>query len=97
MDAILPRLPAEARRTVSEACFDRSQDPSDPVEPPGPRDTTDDFFCLRFQVHYPSLDCAIRTKHRTCPACFDCDQGRFNLKRHERSPAVLRFRLPSSA
>ena len=43
----------------------------------------DDFFCLRYEVWYPSMDCAIRTKYRTCNGCLDCDQGRFNLKRHE--------------
>ena len=42
----------------------------------------DDFFCIRFAVWYPSFDCAFRTKFRTCPACSNCDQGRFNLKRH---------------
>jgi hypothetical protein len=47
-----------------------------------PRDANDDFFCLRFRVWYPSVDCAYRTLHRTCPGCFDCEQGRFNLKRH---------------
>ncbi|HEX6851224.1 MAG TPA: hypothetical protein VF139_07425 [Candidatus Polarisedimenticolaceae bacterium] len=43
---------------------------------------TDDFFCLRFAVWYPSFDCAFRTKFQTCPSCSNCDQGRFNLKRH---------------
>jgi hypothetical protein len=47
-----------------------------------PRDAEDDFFCLRFGVWYPSVDCAYRTLYRTCPGCFDCEQGRFNLKRH---------------
>ena len=42
----------------------------------------DDFFCIRFAVWYPSFDCAFRTKFRTCPSCSNCDQGRFNLKRH---------------
>jgi hypothetical protein len=46
------------------------------------RDPEDDFFCLRFGVWYPSVDCAYRTLHRTCPGCADCEQGRFNLKRH---------------
>jgi hypothetical protein len=42
----------------------------------------DDFYCLRFAVWYPSFDCAFRTKFQTCPSCSNCDQGRFNLKRH---------------
>ena len=52
----------------------------------------DDFFCLRFGVWYPSVDCAYRTLYRTCPGCFDCEQGRFNLKRHRAS-----LRSPRSA
>lgn len=55
------------------------------------RDVEDDFFCLRFQVWYPSKDCAIRTKFRTCGGCLDCDQGRFNLKRHAASLRGYRF------
>jgi hypothetical protein len=47
-----------------------------------PRDSGDDFFCLRYRVWYPSHDCAFRTHHRTSAGCLDCDQGRFNLKRH---------------
>jgi hypothetical protein len=50
-----------------------------------PRDGRDDFFCLRFAVWYPSIDCAYRTLYRTCPGCLDCEQGRFNLKRHRDS------------
>ena len=46
------------------------------------RETTDDFFCLRYGVWYASIDCAYRTRHRTAPGCLGCDQGRFNLKRH---------------
>ena len=46
------------------------------------REATDDFFCLRYRVWYPSVDCAYRTFYRTCPGCSDCEQGRFNLKRH---------------
>jgi len=52
------------------------------------RDAADDFFCLRYQVWYPSVDCAFRTRHRTCEGCNDCEQGRFNLKRH--APTLLR-------
>jgi hypothetical protein len=47
-----------------------------------PRDAEDDFYCLRYQVWYPSHDCAFRTHFRTSPGCLDCQQGRFNLKRH---------------
>jgi hypothetical protein len=56
---------------------------SDPES--SPRDAHDDFFCLRFGVWYPSIDCAYRTLYRTCPGCLDCEQGRFNLKRHRGS------------
>ena len=52
----------------------------------------DDFFCLRFGVWYASLDCAIRSRYRTCAGCYDCDQGRFNLKRH--AAAFGRFYRP---
>ena len=48
------------------------------------RHPEDDFFCNRFQVWYPSLDCAFRTRFRTSDGCLDCEQGRFNLKRHSR-------------
>ena len=51
----------------------------------------DDFFCLRYQVWYPSLDCAVRTKFRTSPGCLDCDQGRFNLHRHAAALRRVRF------
>ena len=51
----------------------------------------DDFFCLRYQVWYASLDCAIRSRFRTCTGCLDCEQGRFNLKRHR--AALSRSRL----
>jgi hypothetical protein len=46
------------------------------------RDSGDDFFCQRYQLWYPSIDCAIRTRYRTSGGCANCDQGRFNLKRH---------------
>lgn len=42
----------------------------------------DDFFCLRYGVWYPSFDCAVRTRFRTFQGCRECDQGRFNLRRH---------------
>ena len=46
------------------------------------RGPADDFFCLRYQIWYPSPECAIRTKFKTSAGCLDCEQGRFNLKRH---------------
>lgn len=55
------------------------------------RDPEDDFFCLRFEVWYSSLDCAVRTKFRTCEGCMNCEQGRFNLKRHASALVTLRF------
>jgi hypothetical protein len=58
-----------------------------------PRDADDDFSCLRYRVSYPSIDCAFRTLYRTCPGCLDCEQGRFNLKRHR---ATLLRRRPLS-
>jgi hypothetical protein len=58
------------------------------------RDPEDDFFCLRFQVWYPSFDCAIRTRYRTCPSCLGCEQGLFNLQRHRTAIQRLRFFPP---
>jgi hypothetical protein len=60
------------------------------------RDPDDDFFCIRYQVWYPSFDCAVRTKFRTSDACRDCEQGRFNLKRHavELRNSRLRISFP---
>lgn len=52
----------------------------------------DDFFCLRYQVWYPSVDCAVRTRFRTAPGCANCDQGRFNARRHATS--VMRLSRP---
>jgi hypothetical protein len=46
------------------------------------REPGDDFYCLRYELWYPSIDCAIRTRYRTAPGCANCDQGRFNLRRH---------------
>jgi hypothetical protein len=54
-------------------------------------EAADDFRCLRFKVSYPSIDCAFRTLYKTCPGCLDCEQGRFNLKRHR---ATLLRRRP---
>lgn len=50
-----------------------------------PRLPDDDFFCLRYDVWYPSVDCAFRTLHRSADGCLRCEQGRFNLKRHRDS------------
>jgi hypothetical protein len=53
------------------------------------RDPGDDFFCQRYQLWYPSIDCAIRTRYRTSGGCANCDQGRFNLRRH--ASALIRL------
>ena len=58
------------------------------------RGPLDDFFCLRYQVWYPSPECAIRTKFKTAPGCMDCEQGRFNLKRHSAALRDVRFHFP---
>ncbi|MBZ5638503.1 MAG: hypothetical protein LAO51_07045 [Acidobacteriia bacterium] len=55
------------------------------------RGPSDDFFCLRYQVWYPSPDCAIRTKFKTSNGCLDCEQGRFNLKRHSAALRGVHF------
>jgi len=55
------------------------------------REPEDDFFCLRYEIWYPSLDCALRTKFRTSPGCEQCQQGRFNLKRHSQALRGVRF------
>lgn len=57
------------------------------------RESDDDFFCLRYEVWYPSFDCAMRTKFRTSPGCQQCQQGRFNLKRHSQALRQVRFPL----
>ena len=57
------------------------------------RDAGDDFFCLRYGVWYPSFDCAVRTRYRTSPGCRNCEQGRFNLKRHQGVVVRSRFRF----
>lgn len=54
----------------------------------------DDFFCNRYEVWYPSTDCAFRTKFHTSPGCLNCEQGRFNLKRHAVSLRSARFAPP---
>jgi len=73
--------------------FSPSLEPTEQAALRGRREPGDDFFCLRFQVWYPSVDCAFRTRFSTSPGCADCDQGRFNLRRHAaalpRSPFVV--------
>lgn len=41
----------------------------------------DDFYCWKFQIWYPSIDCAYRVQNRTCSPCSNCAQGRRNLER----------------
>jgi hypothetical protein len=50
----------------------------------------DDFFCWKFQLWYPSIDCAYRVQHQTCEPCSDCAQGRRNLEL--RAPDLSRRR-----
>jgi hypothetical protein len=64
-----------------------------PAAARAPRCPGDDFFCLRYEVWYSSIDCAVRTKFETCAGCRHCEQGRFNLKRHRASLARVRFPL----
>lgn len=61
----------------------------DEVGQGGFRDTRDDFYCLRHSVWYNSVDCAYRTKFHTCPSCENCEQGRFNHKRHNDALSVV--------
>lgn len=58
---------------------------------PWGRQSGDDFFCIRYQVWYSSFDCALRTKFSTCEGCFNCDQGRFNFRRHATALRDVRF------
>ncbi len=62
-----------------------------PEIPSGRREPGDDFFCLRFRIWYPSIDCAFRTRFGTSSACARCDQGRFNLRRHAAALRGARF------
>lgn len=55
------------------------------------RGAEDDFFCWKFQLWYPSLDCAYRVRHRTCAPCSDCAQGRRNLERRSEDLDRRRF------
>lgn len=67
-----------------------------PDIPCGRRESGDDFFCIRFRIWYPSIDCAFRTRFATSPACSRCDQGRFNLKRHASALRGARFLSPGA-
>ena len=58
------------------------------------READDDFRCLRYKVWYASIDCAFRTLYKTCPGCLNCEQGRFNLKRHRATLLRRRPLLP---
>ena len=60
------------------------------------RDPEDDFFCIRYQVWYPSFDCAIRTKFQTSDGCKQCEQGCFNLKQHASALQRSRLRFPQA-
>ena len=78
------------------AMFDPNDDVLDDAPRAGPVGrpaTEDDFFCIRYRVWYPSFDCAIRTRFRTSEGCLRCDQGRFNLKRHNSALRGFRWRL----
>jgi hypothetical protein len=102
---ILPS-PQETRSIRGLKVSARNQHDGEPLPtPPGlavlpptaqraPRGPEDDFFCLRYEVWYPSVDCAVRTKFKTAPGCRNCEQGRFNLKRHHAALARTRFPLP---
>ena len=88
--------PEGALGTEERAMFDPHEDVEDDAQgtiPVGTRATGDDFFCLRYRVWYPSFDCAIRTRFHTAEGCLRCDQGRFNLKRHDAAVRGIRWRL----
>jgi len=77
---------------MAEADYSRTDAvPWEPARSGSPRD---DFYCLRFAVWYPSYDCAFRTRFRTSHGCLDCEQGRFNLKRHAEALRGARFPFP---
>ncbi len=81
---------------LGTAMIDLDEDPPEETPGAGPvgtRATEDDFFCIRYRVWYPSFDCAIRTRFQTAPGCLRCDQGRFNLKRHQQALRGFRWRL----
>lgn len=42
----------------------------------------DDFYCWKYQIWYPSVDCAYRVKFKTFKGCLNCNQGHLNLKAH---------------
>ena len=54
---------------------------------------SDDFYCLRYQLWYTSIDCGYRTRFRSAPGCLRCEQGRFNEKRHAQALTHVRFPL----
>ena len=72
---------------------DDAPDDAPSTNPAGTRQPGDDFICNRYRVWYPSFDCALRTRFRTSAGCLRCDQGRFNLKRHESALRGVRLRL----
>lgn len=67
------------------------------VHPDTGRLAGDDFFCLRYQIWYTSIDCAYRTRFQSAPGCLRCEQGRFNEKRHSQSLIKIRFPLTAMA
>lgn len=74
---------------------ENDEDARDP-RPDGPRQPGDDFYCIRFEVWYPSTDCAFRTRFRTSGGCLGCEQGRFNLKRHAGTLRGVRWVGPTA-
>jgi len=47
------------------------------------RSEEDDFYCWKYGIWYPSIDCAYRVKFNTFRGCAGCNQGKMNLKTHE--------------
>lgn len=91
------RLPlAEGAETDASANPPAGREPTDHERSIAalPRHPGDDFFCLRYRVWYSSMDCAFRTRFETAPGCLQCEQGRFNLKRHQRAVHPKLYRLP---
>jgi hypothetical protein len=46
----------------------------------GYRAPEDDFFCEKYGVWYPRIDCNYRVANATYEGCVDCFQGRVNLR-----------------
>ena len=67
---------------ASGASMPRQPDPAGSPLRTVPGNSGAEFYCLRYAVRYSSFDCAVRTKFRTYHGCLNCEQGRFNLKRH---------------